>query len=471
MRTSITISILALLLVGCATNPVTGRRQLSLYSEAQEIQMGRQELERARLETGFYPDSALTAYLADIGRRLAALSERPHLPWEFHIVDDPAVNAFAAPGGFIFFTRGILAHLNSEAELAGVMGHEIGHVTARHSVTSGSVQQLLGIGIAAGSMFNTEIAGMAGQVAGLGLLSYSRSHESQADELGHRYALTEKYDVRDMPNTFRTFERLSNAGGGGSGKLPAFLSTHPDPGSRVEKTQAWADTVTNTAALRSDRDRFYDRINGMVYGIDPQNGYFENTRFLHPVLRLRFDIPTGWQSVNQATRVVAVHPQGQAQLVLSFAEAQTVDAAAQAFAGQQGLTNVSVQRATVNGFAASVVSFAAATGEGQALRGEALFVPHQGQVLQFLGLATAAAWPTEGARVSQSLRSIAPTAANQVFRPRSYLRIITLTQPTTIEALAQRSEGAVTAAALAIMNGVAEGTTLPAGRRVKTVGR
>ncbi len=471
MRAMTTTSILALLMVGCATNPVTGRRQLSFYSEAQEIQMGRQEVERARLETGFYPDSALTAYLADIGHRMAATTERPHLPWEFHIVDDPAVNAFAAPGGFIFFTRGILAHLNSEAELAGVMGHEIGHVTAKHSVTSGSVQQLLGIGLAAGSMFDAEIAGMAGQVAGLGLLSYSRSHESQADELGHRYSLTGRYDVREMPNTFRTFERLSNAGGGGSGKLPAFLSTHPDPGARVEKTQAWADTVSNTAELRTDRDRYYDRINGMIYGPDPQQGYFENTRFLHPQLRLRFDIPTGWQGVNQATRVLAIHPQGQAQLVLSFAEAQTVDAAAQAFAAQSGLANVSVQRVTVNGFAASLVTFGANTSEGQALRGEVLFASHQGQILQFLGLATAAAWPTEGSRISQSLRSIAPTATNQVFRPRSYLRIITLSQPTTIEALAQRSEGAVTAAALAIMNGVADGTTLPAGRRVKTVGR
>ena len=139
-------------LAACATNPVTGKSQLSLVSEAQEIEMGRGELTRARQESGFVADAALEQYVASIGRQMAAASERPNLPWEFHVIDDPMVNAFAAPGGFVFVTRGILGYLNSEAELAAVLGHEIGHVTAKHTVAMISQQQLAQVGLIAGSI-------------------------------------------------------------------------------------------------------------------------------------------------------------------------------------------------------------------------------------------------------------------------------------------------------------------------------
>jgi predicted Zn-dependent protease len=138
----------ALLFLGsCAVNPVTGKRELSFVSEAQEIQMGQQLLAQSRQQTGFYDDPALAQYISGIGMRMAQASERPQLPWEFHLLDDPVVNAYAAPGGFIFITRGILAYMNSEAELAGVLGHEIGHVTARHSASQMSKQQLMGGGL------------------------------------------------------------------------------------------------------------------------------------------------------------------------------------------------------------------------------------------------------------------------------------------------------------------------------------
>src|SRR3990170_7812540 len=118
----------------CARNPVTGKNEISLVSEGQEIQMGQQAAQEVGQSIGFVEDPELQAYVAGIGKRMAAKSERPKLPWEFHVVNDAAVNAFALPGGFIYVTRGLLAHMNSEAELATVVGHEIGHVTARHSV-------------------------------------------------------------------------------------------------------------------------------------------------------------------------------------------------------------------------------------------------------------------------------------------------------------------------------------------------
>jgi len=136
--------------VACATNPVTGKRQLALISEAQEIEMGRQADKDVVASIGLYPDESMQRYVQALGARLAATTERPDLPWTFRVVDDAAVNAFAIPGGFIYVTRGIMTHLNSEAELAAILGHEIGHVTARHSVSQMSQQQLAQVGVAAG---------------------------------------------------------------------------------------------------------------------------------------------------------------------------------------------------------------------------------------------------------------------------------------------------------------------------------
>src|SRR3989454_1121446 len=172
-------------------------------------------------------------WIQQFGARLAASSERPNLPWTFHVVDDPVVNAFALPGGYIYVTRGILAHLNSEAELGGVVGHEIGHVTARHSVSQLSKQQLAQLGLAVGSIASPEFgryAGLAGQALGVLFLKYSRDNESQADDLGLRYMRRANYDPREMPPVFEMLTRVSHAHGGGRG--PEWLAPHPNPENR-----------------------------------------------------------------------------------------------------------------------------------------------------------------------------------------------------------------------------------------------
>ena len=191
---------LALSVATCATNPVTGRRELSLVSESQEIAMGREYSAQVAQEMGVYPDSAVQAYASRLGREIAVTTERPKLPWTFTVMDDPQVNAFALPGGYIFITRGILTHMNSEAELASVLGHEIGHVTARHSVQQMTRQQLAQIGLMAGAIASDRIAqnlGMISQGLGVLFLKYGRDDESQADGLGFRYALTDGYDGVD----------------------------------------------------------------------------------------------------------------------------------------------------------------------------------------------------------------------------------------------------------------------------------
>jgi predicted Zn-dependent protease len=186
-RFAFTVPCLVLLgaAVNCARNPVTGKNELALVSEGQEIQMGGQAAQQVGQSIGYVKDEALQKYVSDIGMRMAAQSERPKLPWAFYVMDDPTVNAFALPGGFIFVTRGILTHMNNEAELVGVLGHEIGHVTARHSVQQMTRQQIAQIGVGVGSILSSDIASTRGSARVSRLfLKYGRDAENQADELG-----------------------------------------------------------------------------------------------------------------------------------------------------------------------------------------------------------------------------------------------------------------------------------------------
>ena len=184
-------------LLGCSVNPATGKRQLVLISESQEIKLGRRSNEALVAQLGLYDDPELQSFVSGLGKRMAAVSERPDLPWAFQVVDDPAVNAFALPGGFVYVTRGILIHLDSESGLAGVLGHEIGHVAARHGVNQMSKGLLAQLGLGVSATLSGELAAVAGIAeSGVGLLflKYGRDDERQADQLGFRYAERSGYD-------------------------------------------------------------------------------------------------------------------------------------------------------------------------------------------------------------------------------------------------------------------------------------
>ena len=204
------------LLAGCARNPATGKNELMLVSESQEIAMGQQADSQVIASIGLYPDPALQSYVLDIGKKLAATSERPNLPWSFRVVDDPAVNAFAIPGGFVYVTRGLLTHVTNEAQLATVMGHEIGHVTARHTAHEMSREELANVGLVVGSIASSAIAkyaGLASQAMGLMFLKFSRENENTADALGVRYSSRAGYDSRqeDDAGPAREAEQLQVA--------------------------------------------------------------------------------------------------------------------------------------------------------------------------------------------------------------------------------------------------------------------
>ena len=229
------------LLISCAVNPVTGKRELSLISEEQEIAMGREYDPQIAAMYGVYDDPKLLKYVNDLGQKMAKISHRPNLKYEIKIMDSPVINAFAVPGGYVYITRGILAYLNSEAELAGVMGHEIGHITAKHSVSQMSKAQLAQLGMGLGSVFIEgfdQYAGLAGQAVGLLFLKYGRDDERQSDKLGVEYSTEVGYDAREMANFFKVLDNMNKSSGS---SLPDFLSTHPNPADRFSDVKKRAE--------------------------------------------------------------------------------------------------------------------------------------------------------------------------------------------------------------------------------------
>lgn len=457
---------------GCATNPATGASQLMLVSEAQEIQMGQQADLEVTATIGVYPDAALQGYIQQLGARIAATSERPNLPWTFRVVDDPVVNAFAAPGGFIYVTRGILAHLNSEAEVVAVLGHEIGHVTARHTASEMSKQQVLGLGLAIGSAASAQVAnfaGLASQGLGVLFLKFSRDNEGQADQLGLRYMRSTNYDPREMPRIFVMLERESEAVGGG-GRLPQWLATHPSPANRLGQiNQQIAALPQDFSGSLVNRNSYQQRLDGLMFGDNPRLGYFQDNRFFHPDMRFRLTFPEGWATNNGAQAVIGVSPGKDAAVELSQAKETGADAAARAFLAQQGMTGGAPVRASVSGLATVSVSFTVATASG-VLRGTVLFVEHRGAVYRSVGYAPEAHWPSHQATAERALQSFQvltdPVALN--VQPQR-VDIVTIDRRTTIEGLVRQRPSPASAAMLARLNQVELGTPLEAGRLVKWV--
>jgi predicted Zn-dependent protease len=463
-------SLAALPAAGCVRNPATGERQLSFFSEAQEIQMGREYDAQIVASLGLYPDSALQRYVQELGARLAAGSERPHLPWTFRVLDDPVVNAFALPGGYIYVTRGILAYLGSEAELASVLGHEIGHVTARHSVSRMSTQQLAQLGLAIGVLVRPELE-TAANIASAGLsvlfLKYSRDDERQADDLGLRYMRRASYDPREMADVFAMLERVSAAEGGG--RVPEWLSTHPDPGDRRARISAQVAALPpDSATGRVERESFLRRLDGLVFGQNPREGFFRGTEFLHPDLAFRFVFPAGWRTSNQRSAVLAMSPAEDAVVQITLAEEATPEAAARRFFGGQGMAG-SPRSDRINGLDAVTGSFATATQSGP-IRGIAAFIAHGGRVYNILAYAAESRWPAYDAAARQAIGSfdrLTDQAALAVQPQR--LDVVMLERAMTLEEFARRHPGPASLEDLARLNQAEPTTRFAAGELVKRI--
>jgi predicted Zn-dependent protease len=458
-------------LLSCARNPVTGKSELSLVSESQEIQMGQQASKEVAQSIGLYNDAKVQAYVAGLGKRMAANSERPNLPWEFHVVDDAAVNAFALPGGFIYVTRGLMASINNEAELATVLGHEIGHVTYRHSVQQISKAQLAQLGLGIGSIISSDIARF-GQLASAGLsilfLKYGRDAENQADQAGFRYALNQNYDVREMTDVFETLSRVSEAGGGG--KLPEWLSTHPNPENRIERIENILDTLQRDPKGVVDREEYLQHVRGMTYGLDPRQGYFEGSRFYHPQMRFQLTFPEGWQVQNTAQAVAGLSPNEDAIIQLALAGQASPAQAAQQFLSQQGVQAGQGSTASINGLPAASSYFQAQTEQGT-IQGIVSFISYGGTTFGLMGYTPAGKLGSYDQTFQSTIRSFSE------LRDRSKLNVsparielVKINQPMTLEQFNSQYPSSISLGELAIINEVEEpATPLPAGHTVKRV--
>ncbi len=342
-----------LLTNSCAVNPVTGKKQIVLMSESQEIAMGADADPQIVAQYGLYENKILQEFITQKGNEMSAISHRPDLKYEFKIVDSEVLNAFAVPGGYVYFTRGIMAHFNNEAEFAGVLGHEIGHITARHSVSQQSKAILGQVGLIGSMILVPQIAEFADPLSqGLGLLflKFGRDAERQSDELGVEYSSKIGYDAKEMAGFFNTLER-QRAGTEGA-ELPDFMSTHPNPGERniaVSKlSEEWKKKLS-LSNPKVNRESYLRRIEGLIYGEDPKQGFLENNVFYHPELKLQFNTPQGWNYQNTPQKVQMAPKDGKALLMMTLSPGNSLQEAASNLIQKNNLQVIESNQITVNG--------------------------------------------------------------------------------------------------------------------------
>jgi predicted Zn-dependent protease len=466
-------AVLLLLAAACATNPVTGKREITLVSEAQEIAMGQQADAEVRREMGLYDDPDLQRYVADIGYKLARLSHRPNLPWQFAVVDHPAVNAFALPGGFIYITRGILPYLDDEAELAGVLGHEIGHVTARHSVQQATRAMLgqgamLGLGIFVPA---TQPFGDLGS-AGLGVLfmKFGRDDEREADRVGIDYSAKGGWDPKAVPSVLETLARMDELSERG---VPNWLSTHPDPGSRVTEAGPIAAKFASPDASERNRDVYLQHIEGIVVGDNPKDGIVRGNRFLHPVMRFALDFPEGWDVQNSPSQVAAKDADQQHFMLFQLVDRPqgrtAADIAARAMASA-GFKQLEGQPVRLNTLDAYVGLYQGQVRDVGRVLMRAAHIVHGRNVYVLAGFAPEAEFGRIDKQVSQSIQSFRELSEREAanIRP-NRLDFYTVRSGDTWQSIASRGGNLVRATELAIMNHSAVNEQPQPGQRIKIV--
>lgn len=432
--------------------------------------MGQEAAKQVEASLGLVKDEALQGYVRRIGTELARQSERPNLPWRFGVIDDPTPNAFALPGGPVYITRGLMNLMDSEAELASVLGHEIGHITARHSAQMMTRAQLGQIGLIAVMIAKPELQQFGDALSSgmqLLFLKYGRDAERQADELGFKYALTENYDVSEMDDVFRSLQRVGEAEGRSG--IPAWASTHPDPGERAKTVEQRVAALPAPASPRRIGEAEYmNRIRGLVYGDNPRHGFFRNGEFLHPDLRFRLGMPNGWKTQNTPQAVVAVSPQQDAVVQLQFAQGTPTNAA-RTFFSQQGIQQGQSSSSSINGNPAYTSYFQAQTQSGT-VAGLTTWIQYGGNTYQILSYTPAQrmnAYDNVFRSVAGSFGALTDASALNV-KP-NVVDIVQITTSMTLAQFNQRYPSVIPIAELAIINQVTTNEVIPSGSRVKRV--
>jgi predicted Zn-dependent protease len=321
---------IALLAAGCATvvNPVTGQTERTVMDEAAEVAEGKKAHPQVLAEYGSYNNPRVQAYVNELGQRLAKQSHRANLQWTFTVLDSPEINAFALPGGYVYVTRGIMAYLDSEADLAGVIGHEIGHVTARHGAQRATRQQTAGLGVLAASVLGAvlgvgDAVGQVAQSAAAGYVaSYSREQELQADQLGAEYLARNRYNPSNMVDVIgvlkdqeRFAADVAKAEGRAAPSGSNWLSSHPSNDKRLEDIKRIAAGYTGNYG-DDGRARYMAATDGMAFGESREQGVTRGRNFYHESLGFALTAPQGYRIVNSADAITIVNGAGDAGLMV-----------------------------------------------------------------------------------------------------------------------------------------------------------
>ena len=402
-------------LTGCGSNtinPVTGQAERSVMSESAEIAEGKKAHEQVLQEYTALKNPRVQAYVNELGQRLAKQSQRANLQWTFTVLDSPEINAFALPGGYVYVTRGIMVYLESEADLAGVMGHEIGHVTARHGAQRATRQQNAGLGVLAASVLGAvleskgvsgagQMAGDLSQTVAAGYIArYGRDQELQADGLGAEYLSRVRFDPRNMVdviNVLKNQERfaadLARAQGRPVPEQNNWLASHPSNDQRLDTiTRLAAQYKTSTAYLDEGRARYQQILDGLTFGESADQGLTRGQNFYHAGLGFGLTAANGWRIQNQADQITIVSNAGDAALIVKMAPPDAGNSHDEIIRKLIKPSSGKSDRTQINGLAATRFTGTVAGQNGQSQNTElTLITSAQGGVFLFIHAAKDAA--------------------------------------------------------------------------------
>lgn len=386
--------------VSVQTSPVSGKSRLYGYSWQEELKLGQEADSEIIAQYGLYDDPELSAYVSRLGEELLKVShfnradtpdEYKNTAFTFRVLNSPVVNAFALPGGFVYVTRGLLNHLNNEAQLMVVLGHEIGHVAARHASQRAAEQQLGQFAMIGGAVLGQslgydggKILQLSGTTAQLLFLSYGREDERESDQLGVEYAAMEGYNAAEGAKFFTSLKRISEKSGA---SIPSHLSSHPDPGEREENipelAAEWAQEGYTLETI--NEDEYLNMISGLMYGQNPREGFVEDDIFYHPDLAFLFPIPSGFQVINQPTAVILVNEAQDAIVQFSIdSQSDSPKAAVSSFMGQEGFSLQAENALRVHGFEGYEAEATTTTEDGSSITLNYSAVEYAGNIYTFL---------------------------------------------------------------------------------------
>lgn len=360
-------------LAGCAVNPATGQSNFVMMSEQQELDLGRRYNQQILKENPRYADEKLQAYVQQVGERVAKHSHRSQLAYQFTVVDSPDINAFALPGGYIYIHRGLLAYLSSEAELAAVLGHEVGHVTARHSVQQQSQSTawgLLGQAVAIGTGVGAA-ADVTGALGTVFVRGYGRDMELEADGLGAQYLARSGYDPQAMIEVVKVlknqedFARDQAAERGEAqpaGGYHGIFDTHPDNDLRLQQVLGPARALA-AGQQEVNREAFLEHLEGLPFGDSAESGVRRGQRFYHAELDFTLLFPQGWSLLNRPDALIGHSADEQAFIALTLEDnpqqLSPAELLRQRVGGQRLVSGVELQQAGLVGYSAVIPGNAA----------------------------------------------------------------------------------------------------------------